>query len=56
MWYKVKELTEQGLNKSQIQRETSLDRATIRKYQQMDEASFHSWITNKSNLPKTLSQ
>ncbi|NCP84471.1 MAG: IS21 family transposase [Bacteroidetes bacterium] len=56
MWYKVKELTEQGLNKSQIQRETSLDRATIRKYQQMDEASFHSWITNKSNLPKKLSQ
>ena len=56
MWYKVQELTEQGLNKSQIKRETSLDRATIRKYQQMDEKSFHQWIGKKTNLPKKLSE
>jgi transposase len=55
MWYKVQELTEQGLNKSQIRRETGLDRATIRNYQRMDEGSFHDWIKQKRNLPKKLS-
>ncbi len=54
MWYKVQELTNKGLNKSQIKRETSLDRATIRKYQQMDENAFHLWIQNSRNLPKKL--
>ncbi len=56
MWYKVQELTEQGLNKSQIKRETSLDRATIRKYQQMDEATFHKWIGRRNSLPKKLTE
>lgn len=56
MWYKVQELTEKGLNKSQIRRETDLDRATIGKYQQMEEDSFHNWIKNKRNLPKKLSR
>jgi transposase len=56
MWYKVQELTEQGLNKSQIKRETGLDRATIRNYQQMDEDTFHAWIKNKKNLPQKLSR
>ncbi len=55
MWYKVQELTEQGLNKSQIRRETGLDRSTIRKYQQMEENTFHNWIKHKRNLPKKLS-
>ena len=41
MWYKVQELTEKGLNKSQIREATGLDRATIRKYQQIDETRFH---------------
>lgn len=54
MWYKVQELTEQGLNKSQIKLETGLDRATIRRYQQMKEADFHNWIKQKRNLPKKL--
>jgi len=31
MWYKVKELSEKGLNKSQIAQELSIDRKTIRK-------------------------
>jgi len=55
MWYKVQELTEQGLNKSQIRIETGLDRATIRKYQLMEETDFHDWIKLKRNLPKKLS-
>lgn len=54
MWYKVQELTERGLNKSQIRLETGLDRATIRKYLQMEEADFHDWIKLKRNLPKKL--
>ncbi len=54
MWYKVQELTSQGLNKSQIRQETGLDRATIGKYQQMDENAFHEWIQTKSHLPHKL--
>ena len=54
MWYKVQELTEQGLNKSQIKVETGLDRATIRRYLQMKEGDFHNWIKQKRNLPKKL--
>jgi len=54
MWYKVQELTEEGLNKSQISRETTLDRATVRKYQQISEDDFHSRIKQKKNLPKKL--
>ena len=56
MWYKVKELSESGLNKSQIHRETGLDRGTIRRYLSMSESSFHSWISRPKNLPKKLSQ
>ena len=56
MWYKVKDLTEQGYNKSQIRRETGLDRSTIRKYQKMEEDAFHSWIKQRRNLPGKLSQ
>jgi transposase len=56
MWYKVQELTEQGLNKSQIKLETGLDRSTIRKYQQMEENVFHDWIKQRRNLPKKLFQ
>ncbi len=54
MWYKVQELTEEGLNKSQISRETGLDRATVRKYQQISEDDFHNWIKQKNNLPRKL--
>ena len=54
MWYKVQELTEQGLNKSQIKVETGLDRATIRRYLQMKEEDFHNWIKQKRNLSKKL--
>jgi hypothetical protein len=54
MWYKVQELTEKGLNKSQIREATGLDRATIRKYQQIDETSFHSMLSDKRMLPKKL--
>ena len=32
MWYEVHNLNNDGLNKSQISRQTDLDRATVRKY------------------------
>ncbi|MCD6202223.1 MAG: transposase [Bacteroidales bacterium] len=56
MWYKVQELTREGLNKSQKSRETGLDRATVRRYQQMEEEVFHRWIINPRNLPKRLAR
>jgi len=56
MWYKVKELREKGLNKSQISTETQLDRATVRKYLQMTENEFHNWISTSKNLPLKLSK
>ena len=54
MWYQVQELTRQGLNKTQIHQETGLDRATVRKYQKMEEDEFHQWIKQAVNLPKKL--
>lgn len=54
MWYKVKELSEQGLNKSQIACQTGLDRSTVRKYLKMDEQGFHTWINNHRHLPRKL--
>lgn len=54
MWYEVQRLMGQGLNKSQIHKETGLDRSTIRKYQQMTEDGFHDWIKHPRNLPKKL--
>jgi hypothetical protein len=54
MWYKVNELWEQGLNKSQIRQELGLDRATIRKYLSMDEQQFMDWINTPRRLPKKL--
>jgi len=54
MWYKVKELRSQGLNKSQISRETALDRATIRKYMLMSESDFQNWVSSSRDLPLKL--
>lgn len=54
MWYKVKELQSTDLNKSQISYETGLDRGTVRKYLNMSEEEFHSWIEKGRNLPKKL--
>jgi transposase len=54
MWYEVQKLTASGLNKSQIKRETGLDRATIRKYQQISEDEFHKWVQEKRRMPKKL--
>lgn len=55
MWYEVKKLAKRGLNKSQISRETNLDRATVRKYLLMSEAEFHQSISNPRNIPLKLS-
>lgn len=54
MWYEVQKLTKSGLNKSQIKRETGLDRATIRKYQQISEDDFHKWVKERKRMPKKL--
>jgi len=37
MWYKVRELTEKGLNKTQISLELEIHRKTVRKYLSMSE-------------------
>ncbi len=54
MWYKVKELSDKGLNKSQISMETGIDRATVRKYLSMKEKEFHLWLNNPKHLPHKL--
>lgn len=54
MWYKVKELWETGLNKSQIHRELGIDRGVVRRYLAMSESDFLDWIRTPRNLPKKL--
>jgi len=56
MWYQVHTLKSKGLSKSQIARDTSLDRATVRKYLEMNEDEFHNWISNPKKLPRKLSK
>ncbi len=56
MWYEVQRLHSQDLNKSQISRQTSLDRSTVRKYLQMSEDEFLNWISKPRNLPLKLSK
>lgn len=54
MWYKVQELHEKKLTISRISRETSLDRATVRKYIEISEQEFHDQIKKGRNLPLKL--
>ncbi|MBU3929063.1 MAG: IS21 family transposase [Bacteroidetes bacterium] len=54
MWYKVKELKQKGLNKSQISRELGLNRKTVRKYLLINEDTFHKQIEQGRNLPMKL--
>jgi transposase len=54
MWYKVKELSQKGLNKSQISREIGIDRGTVRRYLQIQERDFHKWLQKPRCLPKKL--
>lgn len=54
MWYKVKELWETGLNKSQIHRELGIDRGVVRRYLQMSESDFLNWVRTPRHLPKKL--
>ena len=56
MWYEVHNLNNDGLNKSQISRQTDLDRATVRKYLQMNEDEFHQWISKPRQMPLKLSK
>jgi transposase len=54
MWYKIKELSAQGLNQSQIKLELGIDRGTVRKYLLMNEAQFLEWISTPRRMPKKL--
>ncbi|HJN06866.1 MAG TPA: IS21 family transposase [Bacteroidales bacterium] len=54
MWYKVKELSETGLNKSQIARELGIYRATVRRYLGMEEEEFHKWLEQPRHFPAKL--
>lgn len=54
MWYKVKELRSDGLNKSQIAQEVGICRKTVRRYLGMNEKEFHLWIRQTRSLPKKL--
>jgi orotate phosphoribosyltransferase-like protein len=40
MWYKINELKQKGLNKSQISDELGISRKTVRKYQGMNCEEF----------------
>jgi len=54
MWYKVKELTEKGLNKTQISLELGIHRKTVRKYLCMSEEEFFRWLEHPKKLPRKL--
>ena len=54
MWYKINELKQKGLNKSQISDELGISRKTVRKYQGMDCDEFQCWINQSKNLPLKL--
>jgi transposase len=54
MWYKVRELTEKGLNKTQISLELEIHRKTVRKYLCMSEEEFFGWLKQPKKLPKKL--
>ena len=56
MWYKVRELGRQGLNKSQISLKLGLDRSTVRKYLEISEDQYQVRIVQGRNLPKKLSK
>ena len=56
MWYKVKELSKQGLNQSQIKLEIGIDRGTVRKYLSMSESQFLEWISRPRSMPKKLNE
>lgn len=54
MWYKVKELTNKGLNKTQISLEVGIHRKTVRKYLSMSEEEFFRWLEHPKKLPRKL--
>jgi transposase len=54
MWYKVRELREKGLNKTQISLEVGIHRKTVRKYLCMSEEEFYKWLEHPKKLPRKL--
>lgn len=56
MWHKVNELNSKKLSKSQTSRQLGIDRATVRKYLNIDESTFYQWISQPRHLPKKLQE
>lgn len=56
MWYRIREMRSQGLNKSQISKELSIDRATVRKYLKMEQKEFSSWMNRVKSKAHKLDQ
>jgi transposase len=54
MWYKVRELISEGLNKSQVSRQLGLDRATVRRYLTISEQDFINQLEAGRTLPLKL--
>jgi len=54
MWYKVKELIDDGFNKSQVSRQLCIDRATVRKYLTISEQDFINQLESGRTLPLKL--
>lgn len=54
MWYKIKELKDKGLNKSQIALELGISRKTVRRYQSMEADCFQAWVNQGKSLPLKL--
>jgi transposase len=54
MWYKIKELKDKGLNKSQIALELDISRKTVRRYLAMEAGTFQNWINQGKGLPLKL--
>ena len=55
MWYEVKSLSKSGFSKSQISRELSLDRGTVRRYLRMTEAVFLSSNAYRRSISSKIS-
>lgn len=54
MWYKINELKQKGLNKSQIAVELGIHRKTVCRYQSMGADEFQRWINQGKLLPLKL--
>ncbi len=54
MWYKINELKQKGLNKSQIADQVGVHRRTVRRYLSMNADEFQHWVNQGKPLPLKL--